>query len=102
MNLSSISQTAGREEACSVSVRLILSAKRVILWFCYATCIPGIDVVLCYVWAKGSIIKVKISGDRGHPCLPFKVAKGSDRIPLVNTWTEGLEYKANMAESILP
>lgn len=52
--------------------------------------------------ARGSIIKVKIRGEKGHPCLvPLEIWKVSDALD-VKILAEGLEYCAEIADNENP
>lgn len=52
------------------------------------------------VSVSGSVIRLKISGDSGQPCLvSFVKVKGLDSRLEVYTWAEGDKYNANMAQS---
>lgn len=52
---------------------------------------------------NGSIIKLKMDGDKGQPCLvPFEIRKGWESMLEVNTIAEDVEYTAKPADSIGP
>lgn len=53
--------------------------------------------------AKGSIMRLKISSDKGHPCWVLLVIwNGLDSISEVYTWAAGFEYNANMVDRMCP
>lgn len=53
--------------------------------------------------ASGSIIRVNIRGDSGHPCLvQLEIWNGNERVSAENSRAEGAEYKAIMALWICP
>lgn len=79
------------------------SANRLILWVDLAMVKPFISGQVRIYMARGSISRLKIKGDRGQPCLvPFVMLNGLDSAPDVNTRAEVLEYRARIADNILP
>lgn len=74
------------EEAGSVGVNMISSAHRVILYSLSRMDIPEIEAWVLIFCARGSIKRVNIIGDRGHPCLfPLVIWNLSNSMPSVRT-----------------
>lgn len=82
---------------------MISSANRLILWM--ET--QNVKLVMAR-WerifsASGSIVKLKIVGDSGHSCqVLLEIANDLDSGPDALTFAEGVEYKARIADKIVP
>lgn len=79
-----------KEVSGLVSIKITSSAKRL------TTCLrpfignPWISGFCLKLEARGSISKLNISGDNGHPCrVPFVIPKGFESIPEVYTLADG-------------
>lgn len=86
-----------------VKVKMTSSANNPILCGWLATSMPYIKGLDLLASAKGSIIVVKMIGERGHPFrVPLVIGKGSDSTLAVYTFARGWEHNAEMAEFIIP
>lgn len=103
LNQESVSCTAGNDVMRLVNIKITSSANRLILWSCVLMGNLDIWVFILICSAKGSISRLKIRGDRGHPCLVSLVIwKGEERILGVYTRTDGVVYRAMIALRIWP
>lgn len=66
--------------------RIISSAKRVMGCLVVPSCIPDICGSERIFSARGSMIRLNIVGERGHPCLvPLEITNFLERRPEVKT-----------------
>lgn len=78
-----------------VSSNIASSANKLIVCMLEPNWKPLIEVCDLMASAKGSIIRLKIVGDRGHPWrVPLFMLKGEDRKPGEYTCAKGQEYSA--------
>lgn len=92
-----------REDVGLVSMRMTSSANRLILYVLWPISKPVILGFCLMCSTRGSMSRLKISGDNGHPCLvPLIMANGWDIISAENTWAEGVVYSASKAFNICP
>lgn len=90
-----------RDVSGLVRNRITSSANRLMVSMLEPNWKPGIKGCVLIASARGSIIRLKMVGERGHPCLvPFEMLKGVDRKPAEYTCADGHEYRARIAFSM--
>lgn len=80
---------------------IICVACQFVRMSCYCTLTPLISGFILNLRRRGSWVRTKMRGERGHPWpVPFDMEKAFDRWPLTWTFAIGVEFNARMEFSM--